>query len=79
MNKAQLVYSFYGKDNLRHVEPRDILCKDLILDEHSHQITTGQELHKHVQEGVVLKCGVQLDDLGVVRFGENVTLGADVS
>ena len=79
MDEAQLVYRLYGEDNFCHVEACDILGEDLILDEHGHQVTTGQELHEHVQEGVVLECGVQLDDPGAVRLGENVTFGAYVS
>jgi hypothetical protein len=70
--------SFQGKGNLGHVETSDILSEDFVLDEHSHQITSRQELHQHVEEGSVLESGVQLDDPGTVRFGKNVTFGADV-
>ena len=48
MDKAQLVDSFYGENNLCHVESCDVFCEYLILDEHGHQITTGQKLHEHV-------------------------------
>ena len=78
MDEAQLVHGFNRERKLSHVKPRNILGENLILDEHSHQVTAGQELHEHVQEGVVLESGVELDDPRAVRLGENVTLGADV-
>lgn len=62
VNEAELVDSFYCKSDLSHVEASDVLSEDLVLDEHSHQVTTRQELHKHVQESIVLEGCVQLDD-----------------
>jgi hypothetical protein len=62
VNETKLVDCFYRKRDLGHVEARNVLCEDLVLDEHGHQVTTRQELHQHVQEGVVLEGGVQLDD-----------------
>lgn len=50
MNEAQFVHSLNGQDNLCHVEPCDVFTKDFVLDEHGHQVTTRQELHKHVEE-----------------------------
>ena len=76
--KAKLVDGFYRKRDFRHVEACNILGKDLVLDEHRHQVTTRQELHKHVQEGVVLESRVQLDDPRAVRLGQNITFRADV-
>ena len=75
MYEAKLVYGFYRQRDLGHIEARDILSKDLVLDEHSHQVTTRKKLHEHVEEGVVLERRVQLDDPWTVGFGENVTLG----
>ena len=66
MDEAQLVDGFYGKDNLCHVKPCDVLRENFVLDQHSHQIAAGQELHKHVQEGIVLERRVQLNDPGAV-------------
>jgi hypothetical protein len=76
--EAKLVYGFYRQRDLGHVEARDVLGEDLVLDEHGHQITTRQKLHEHVEEGVVLERRVQLDDPWTVGFGENVALGPDV-
>jgi hypothetical protein len=56
--EAKLVDSFNREGDLGHVETRDVLCKDFVLDEHSHQITTWQKLHEHVKEGIVLESGV---------------------
>lgn len=71
--ETKLVDSLYCKRDLGHVESCDILSKDFVLDQHSHQITTWQELHKHVKEGVVLEGRVQLDNPWTVGLGEDVT------
>ena len=78
MYEAKLVDSLNGQGELSHVKASDVLRENLVLDEHSHQITTWQELHEHVQEGVVLESRVELDDPRTVRLGEDITLGADV-
>ena len=78
MDEAQLVNCFDCKCDFSHVKSGDVFSEDLIFDKHSHKITARQELHKHVEEGVVLEGRVQLDDPRAVRLGENVTLGADV-
>jgi hypothetical protein len=62
MDETELVDSFDGKRDLSHVESSDILGKDFVLDKHSHEIASGQELHEHVEERVVLKRSVQLDN-----------------
>jgi hypothetical protein len=72
--ETELVNRLNGKCDLGHVETSDVLCEDLVLDEHGHQITTRQELHKHVEEGVVLEGCVQLDDPWAVRLGKDITL-----
>jgi hypothetical protein len=48
MYKAKLVDSFNSERDLGHVEARNVLCEDLVLDEHGHQVTTRQKLHEHV-------------------------------
>jgi hypothetical protein len=53
--EAKLVNSFYRKRNLGHVEARNVFGEDFVLDQHSHQVATWQELHEHVEEGVVLE------------------------
>ena len=78
MDEAQLVHSLNSKNDFCHVESGDILAEDLILDEHCHQITTGQELHEHVKEGGVLERSVKLDEPWTLSVGENVALSADV-
>ena len=62
MDESKLVDSLNGKCDLGHVKPRDTLREDFVLDQHGHQITTGQELHEHVEEGAVLERRVQLDN-----------------
>lgn len=78
MNEAKLVHSFDSKNDLSHVEARDVLCKDLVFDEHGHQVTARQKLHEHVKEGSILERRVQLDNPWTVGLGENVTLRANV-
>lgn len=78
MNEAELVDGLKSKCNFSHVESGNVLGKDFILDEHSHQISTRQELHEHVEESRVLEGSVQLDQPRTVSVGEDITLGADV-
>jgi hypothetical protein len=78
MDEAKFVHGFDSQDNLSHVKSRDVFAKDLVLDEHCHQVTTRQELHEHVEECRVLERGVQLDEPRALCVGENVTLSADV-
>ena len=74
VNETKLVNGFNGKDNFCHVKARNILGKNLVLDEHGHQVTSGQELHEHVKESSVLESGVQLHDPRAVGLGKDVTL-----
>jgi len=74
MYEAKLVHSFDRKHNLGHVEAGDVLCEDFVLDEHRHQVTSGQELHEHVEERVVLEGRVQLDHPWAVGFCKNIAL-----
>ena len=76
MNKTMLVHSFNGQDDLGDVKSRDRNGEDLVLDEHSHKISSWQELHQHVKFDVILECRVQLDDPWTVRLRQNITLCA---
>lgn len=58
MNKAMLVYSFDGKDDFGNIESRYRNGEDLVLDEHSHKISSWQKLHQHVEFGRILECRV---------------------
>ena len=78
MDETQLVNRFDGKDNLRDVEPRDVLREDLILDEHRHQISSWQELHDEVEVRRILEGVVELHDPWRVGLRENITFGAYV-
>lgn len=48
MNEAKLVDGLDCKDNLSNVEPSNVLGEDFVLDKHSHQVSTREELHEHV-------------------------------
>jgi hypothetical protein len=68
MDKTELVDSLDCQGDFCHVEASDVLGKDLVLDEHGHQVTTRQKLHQHVKERVVLEGCMQLDDPRAVGF-----------
>lgn len=78
MNETEFVHSLDSENNLSDIESGDVLGEDLILDEHSHQITTRQELHQHIQEVLVLECREELDHPRRVGLGKNVALGTNV-
>jgi hypothetical protein len=78
MNEAELMDSFNGQCDFRHVETSNVFREDLILNEHSHQITTRQEFHQHVQERAILKGCVKLDDPRTVRLSKNITFRANM-
>ena len=45
MDKSKLVDSFDRQYTLRDVEPCNILGERVVLNQHGHQVTPGQELH----------------------------------
>ena len=45
MNKSVFVNGFDSKDNFGNIESRNWNGEDLILDEHSHKISSWQEFH----------------------------------
>jgi hypothetical protein len=79
MYEAQPVDRFDRQSDFSHVEPGNIFREDLVLDEHSHQITTGQELHEHVKERRVLERSMQLHQPRTVCVRKDITFSADVS
>lgn len=79
MYEAKFVDSLDCKGELSHVETGYVFGEDFVLDEHSHQVTTREEFHEQIEEGAVLKRCVELDNPRAVRFGQDVTLSANVS
>lgn len=79
VDEAQLVDSLDGQDDLGDVEAGNVFGEDLVLDEHGHQVSTGKELHEHVEEVRVLEGCEELDDPRAVGLGQDVSLGAHVS
>lgn len=78
VDEAEFVDGLDREDALGHVEPRDVFGKGVVLDQHGHQVSAGEELHQEVQVVGVLERVVQLDDPRRVGLGEDVALGADV-
>lgn len=78
VDEALLVDSVNRHDYLGSIEACDVLRKDVILDEHRHQITSREKFHQHVEILCILKGRKQLDDPGAVGLCENIPLGSDV-
>lgn len=49
MYEAELMYSLDGKHALGNIKSRNIFRKRVVLDEHGHQVASGQELHYEVK------------------------------
>lgn len=78
MDEPKLVNGLKGKNALGHVEARYVFAKGVVLDEHSHEISSGEELHEEVEVVGVLERVVELDDPRRVGFGEDVSFSAYV-
>jgi len=61
MNVSQVVYRFYSKDTLCHVESCDIFREYVILHEHGHEIASGKKLHDEIEVQRILERIEQLD------------------
>lgn len=78
MDEAKFVNRLDRQHTLGHVEPRHVLAEGVVLDQHGHEISSGQELHQEVEVVRVLERVVELNDPGRVGFGEHISFGADV-
>ena len=55
VNEPKFMNSFNSQDALGHVESGNVLRKCVVLDEHSHEVTTRKEFHNQVEEGRILE------------------------
>lgn len=55
MDETKFVYGFDSQDTFCDVEASNVLGKGIVLDQHSHKITSRQELHDQVQIRRVLE------------------------
>lgn len=78
VNEPKVVDRFDRQDTFCHVEASDVLGKRVILNEHSHQVTSGKKFHDQVQVCWVLERVEELHHPGGIGFCQNVTLGAYV-
>ena len=78
VNESKVVDCFDRQDTFRHVEASDVLGKRVILNEHSHQVTSGKKFHDQVQVCWVLERVEELHHPGRIGFCQNVALGAYV-
>ena len=67
-----------SQQNLRDIEPRNILRKDLIVNKRRHEISSGQILHQHIQERLVLKAQMQLHHPRTIGLSQQIPLSTDV-
>ena len=78
VDETKLVYRFDREHTLRHVETGDIFREGIVLDEHRHEIASGQELHDEVEVCRILERVVELHYPWRVGLGEDVAFGAYV-
>ena len=78
MNETKLVDGLNGEDTLRDVETSNVLRERIVLDEHRHEIASGQELHDEVEVCRILERVVELHYPWRVGLGEDVAFGAYV-
>ena len=48
MDETQVMHGLYRENALGDVEPRHVLREGIVLDQHRHQVASGQELHDEV-------------------------------
>lgn len=78
MDETKVMDGLDGENALRDVEPGHVLREGVVLDQHRHQVPSGQELHDEIQVGRVLERIIQLHDPGRVGFRQDITFCADV-
>ena len=79
MDETEVMHGLDRENALGDIESRHVLRERIVLDQHRHQVSSSQELHDEIQIRRVLERIVQLHDPGRVRFGQDITLGANVS
>eukprot|EP00968_Pinguiococcus_pyrenoidosus_P006115 scaffold407_cov251-Pinguiococcus_pyrenoidosus.AAC.4 len=79
MDVVQGVHGGHGEAHLGHVDLGLVLGEGVFAHEERHEVAPGEELHHHVQVGLILEGVLQAHDPGIVRFRQDVSLGADVS
>ena len=81
MHETHLVHGVDGKDQLCHVETRQVLGEYSARRAHqqAHEIASRNVLHDKVQVLLVLERIEELDHPLVVRLGHEIALSLDVS
>jgi hypothetical protein len=78
MYEPELVDGVDGQDAFCHVETGDVLAECVVLDQHGHEISTGEKFHEKIEILRVLERIEELDDPRRVGLGKHVALSADV-
>ncbi len=78
VNETILMNCVDSQNNLSNIESRNVLRENLIFDEHSHKITSWQELHQHIEEVRILEGCVELHHPWAIRLSQDITFRADM-
>lgn len=49
MNETKFMYGFDCQNTFRNVESSHVLGEGIVLDQHSHEVSSRQELHDEVK------------------------------
>lgn len=79
MNVSKVMDGFNGQYTFGHVEPSNIFRKHVVFHQHSHQISTREELHDEIQIERVLERVEQLNNPRRCRFRKDISFRAYVS
>ena len=55
MDETEVMYGLDRENALCDIEPRHVLRKGIVFDQHRHQISSSQELHDEIQVCRVLE------------------------
>lgn len=55
MDETQFVNGFDGQDTFCYIKSCNWFAKDIVLDQHGHQISSRKEFHNEIQKLSILK------------------------
>ena len=79
---VDVVHAVHCLDSQNHfssIKPTFLLCKDVLLNQQSHEISSGQELHDQIEVQFILERELELHYPWAFGVGEDLSLPFDVS